>query len=72
MDRATEPITVDAEPYIARLSAQLTEAWGKTQADLALAREEIAVRARREAAKDQRINELEAALAELEAASTRP
>ncbi|MFI6447823.1 hypothetical protein [Kitasatospora sp. NPDC050543] len=72
MDRATDPITVDAEPYIARLGAQLTEAWGKAQAELALAREENAVRAAREAVKDQRIMELEAALAELQNISTRP
>ncbi|MFJ8043784.1 hypothetical protein ACIRBX_25110 [Kitasatospora sp. NPDC096147] len=66
------PIEVDAEAYIAQLRSQLTEAWGQAQAELALARTEIQVRAGREAEKDHRIAELEAALAELQSASTRP
>ncbi|WP_327074446.1 hypothetical protein OG196_31900 [Kitasatospora purpeofusca] len=72
MDRTPDPIAVDAERLIARLRTQFTDAWGQTQVDLALAREETAVRAAQEEAKDQRIAELEAALAELQNTSTRP
>ncbi|MFJ4189423.1 hypothetical protein [Kitasatospora sp. NPDC089509] len=72
MEHNAESITVDAEPYIARLSAQMAEAWGQTQAQLALAREEIAVRAAREADLEQRIAKLEATIAELRGTSTRP
>ncbi|MFB8235524.1 hypothetical protein ACFC58_03140 [Kitasatospora purpeofusca] len=72
MDRESEPISVDAEQLIARLRIQFAEAWGQVQAELALAREENAVRAAREKAKDQRIAELEAAVAELQNPSTRP
>ncbi|MFF4819858.1 hypothetical protein ACFY2K_35380 [Kitasatospora sp. NPDC001309] len=72
MDHNTQPITVDAEPYIARLRDQLAEAWGQTQAQLALAREEIAIRAARETDLNRRIADLETTIAELRGTSTRP
>ncbi|MFF2620079.1 hypothetical protein [Kitasatospora sp. NPDC058046] len=73
MAHTAEPVTVDAEQYIARLRTQMAEAWGQAQAALALAREENAVRAAREADQARRIAELEATVAELRsAASTRP
>ncbi|MFJ6380147.1 hypothetical protein ACIQI7_09120 [Kitasatospora sp. NPDC092039] len=73
MEHNVAPITVDAEPYITRLRTQMAEAWGQVQAQLALAHEENAVRAAREAEQARRIAELEATVAELQAsASTRP
>ncbi|MGW4891050.1 hypothetical protein [Kitasatospora sp. KL5] len=72
MQPATAPVAVEADKYIARLGAQMAEAWGQTQAELALAREENAARAVRESEQAQRIAELEATIAELQAASTRP
>ncbi|MBO1413213.1 hypothetical protein [Streptomyces sp. FH025] len=72
MEHNSRPITVDAEPYIARLRTQMAEAWGHAQAALALAHEEIAVRAAREADLERRIAELEATIAELRGTSTRP
>ncbi|WP_371517664.1 hypothetical protein [Kitasatospora sp. NBC_01300] len=72
MTQTTEPVSVDAEQYIARLRTQMAEAWGQTQAELALAREENTARAAREADKDRRIAELESTIAELRGASTRP
>ncbi len=67
-----QPVTVDAEQYIARLRTQLAEAWGQAQAQLALAREEIAVRAARETDLERRIADLEATIAEHRGTSTRP
>lgn len=72
MAQTAEPVTVDAEQYIARLRTQMAEAWGQVQAELALAREENAARAAREAEKDRRIAELESTIAGLQGASTRP
>lgn len=72
MEHTTQPITVDAEQYIARLRTQMAEAWGHVQAELALAREEIAIRATREADLERRIAELEATIAETRGTSTRP
>ncbi|MEV8095216.1 hypothetical protein [Kitasatospora sp. NPDC085879] len=72
MQPATPPVAVEADKYISRLGAQMAEAWGQTQAELALAREENAARALRESEQAQRIAELEATIAELQAASTRP
>lgn len=72
MDHNDQPITVDAEPYIARLRNQMAESWGHAQAELALAREEIAVRTAREADLNRRIAELESTIAEQRGTSTRP
>lgn len=71
MTQTAEPVSVDAEQYIARLRTQMAEAWGQTQAELALAREEIAVRTAREVELARRIAELESTVAELQATSTR-
>lgn len=70
MEPFTDQVTVDAEPYIARLRAQLTEAWGQSQAELALSREENRVLRERLAAQNERITALEAAPASAPAAST--
>ncbi len=86
MAGSTQPVTVDAEQFIVRLRAQMSEAWGQTQGELALARAEIAVRTAREAElhqqlealkaavaeKDQTIAELRSTLAALQPTSTRP
>lgn len=68
----TDQVSVDAEPYIARLRAQLTEAWGQGQAELALSREENQVLRERLAAQNERIAALESAAVSPPAVSTRP
>ncbi|MGX4733188.1 hypothetical protein [Kitasatospora griseola] len=86
MADSTQPVTVDAEQLIVRLRAQMSEAWGQTQSELAFARTEIDVRAAREnelhqqlealkvaaAEKDRTIAELRSTLAALQQTSTRP
>ncbi|QKW22299.1 hypothetical protein HUT16_27360 [Kitasatospora sp. NA04385] len=86
MTPPAEQVTVDAQQYIDQLRAQLVEAWGEVQAQLALARTESTVRAAREAEKDRQLTvsreaaadkdreiaELKATIASLQGSSTRP
>ncbi|MFC8717968.1 hypothetical protein [Kitasatospora sp. NPDC057198] len=64
MTPPAEQVTVEAQQFIDQLRTQLVEAWGQTQAQLALARTENAARASQEAEKDSQLAALKQALAD--------